>query len=97
MQTALEILRWINLAVWLVLLAYMLPGAGTAVGGKNLRRGDPMRLGIACICLVMIGGNLRWLFAADSLTLLATIHALAAAAGLYLIRLGLAYGRGPRI
>ena len=97
MDLTLELLRWLNLVIWIGLFLYMVPAARVAIIGKDTRRGDPMRLGVAFICLVMIGGNLRWLFAPDSKSLLAVIHVFAAAAGLYTARLANAYGRGPRI
>lgn len=97
MSTALDILRIANVLIWAGLLAFMFEGAKTAVIGKETRRGDPMRLGVAFVCLVMIGGNLRWLFAPESQTLLAVVHIMAAAVGLYIARLASAYGRGPRI
>lgn len=93
----LDILRWANVLIWTGLLIYMMPGAKTAIVGKDTRRGDPMRLGVSFVCLLMIGGNLRWIFAPESQTLLGVLHLIAAAVGLYIARLAKAYGRGPRI
>jgi hypothetical protein len=81
----LTALRIINVAVWSVLL------------GKDVRRGDPMRLGVAGVCLVIILGNLRWLLAPDNDGLFIAIYLLSALVGTYIIRLGMAYGRGPRL
>jgi hypothetical protein len=94
MMTALRLL---NLIIWGGLWVYMVPGAWSAVRGKEIRRGDPMRLGVAAVCVVMILGNLRWLFAPDSDSLFASIYALSAMVGIYIIRLAKAYGRGPKL
>lgn len=93
----LTALRVLNLVVWTVLLFYMLPSSRHAVFGKDMRRGDPMRLSVAAVCVVMILGNLRWLMAPGSQTLLAGITALSLAVGCFKIALARAYGRGPRI
>lgn len=93
----LTLLRILNLLIWSGLLLYMLPGAKSAIMGRDTRRGDPMRLGLSFVCLVIIGGNLRFLLAPDSDGLWMAIYLLSAAVGLYLIRLGNAYGRGPRL
>lgn len=97
MDDLLNILRVLNVAVWTGLLLYMLPGAKSAITGRDIRRGDPMRLGVSFVCLVMIGGNLRFLLAPDSDGLWLALYVMSAAVGLYIARLGKAYGRGPRI
>lgn len=88
-------LRILNLLIWSALLLYMAPGASHAVSGKDVRRGDPMRLGVGAVCLVMILGNLRWLMAPDSDALFAAVYVLNALVGAYLFRLAKSYGRGP--
>lgn len=93
----LTALRVINIVVWSGLLLYMIPGAHHAVTGKDVRRGDPMRLGVGAVCLVMLLGNLRWLLVPDSDLLFAAIYVLSAIVGLYVARLAHAYGRGPKL
>jgi hypothetical protein len=94
MLTALRIL---NIAIWTGLLAYMLPAARSAVTGRDTRRGDPMRLGVASVCLVIILGNIRWLIAPDSQPLFLALYVLTAIVGVYKIILARTYGRGPRL
>lgn len=90
-------LRVLNVAIWAGLLAYMVPGAWCAIRNREVRRGDPMRLGVACVCLIIIGGNLRFLLAPDSDALWIALYVMSAAVGLYIARLATAYGRGPKI
>jgi hypothetical protein len=90
-------LRILNIVIWGALFVYMQPAAWSAVRARDIRRGDPMRLGVASVCMVMILGNLRWLFAPDNDALFASIYVLSSVVGLYLIRLAYAYGRGPRL
>jgi hypothetical protein len=93
----LTVLRIANTVIWAALLAYMFKGAKAAVTGKGVRRADPMRLGISSVCLVMLLGNLRWLLAPDSDALFATVYVLNGIVGIYIIVLGYAYGRGPKL
>lgn len=90
-------LRILNLIVWLGLLIYMLPGAYNAVFGKQLRRGDPMRLAVLATAFVIIGFNLRWLLAPDNFDLWRALYVLSAVLGVYIARLAYAYGRGPNV
>lgn len=90
-------LRVINLLIWSGLFFYMLPGAWAALRGREVHRGDPMRLSVAMVSLVIIFGNLRFLFAADNEDLFAAIYVLCAAIGLYKFRLAHLYGRGPLV
>jgi hypothetical protein len=90
-------LRILNLVIWGALFVYMLPSAHHVVTGKDVRRADPMRLGVAAVCVVMVLGNIRWLLAPDNEMLFATIYALSAMVGVYKIILARAYGRGPRL
>lgn len=90
-------LRLLNLAVWGLLLLYMIPGAHHAITGKDVRRGDPMRLGVGVVSIVMVLGNIRWLAAPDNMNLLAAVHILALLAGLYIALLAKTYGRGPKL
>lgn len=93
----LDILRVVNVLIWTLLLLYMIPGAKNAIWGTDTRRGDPMRLGVAFVCLVMIGGNLRWLFAPDDRSMWVALYVMSAAVGLYIAKLAKAYGRGPLV
>jgi drug/metabolite transporter (DMT)-like permease len=93
----LTVLRIANVGIWAALLACMFTGARSAVTGKEVRRGDPMRLGLSAVCLVMILSNVRWLLMPESDALFAAIYVLSALVGLYVIMLGRAYGRGPRL
>jgi hypothetical protein len=93
----LTALRVANLIVWGALFIYMLPAARHAITGKDVRRADPMRLSVAAVCIVMILGNIRWLFAPDNQTLFASIYVLSAFVGVYKIILARTYGRGPKL
>lgn len=93
----LTALRVLNLFIWSGLLIYMAPGALHAITGRDVRRGDPMRLGVGAVCIVMILGNLRWLVAPDSEAMFAAMYVLSAVVGLYIARLAGAYGRGPKL
>ena len=90
-------LRVVNVLIWGALLIYMLPGAYSAAFGKAVRRGDPMRMGVAATCLVMIAANLRWLLAPDNVSLWAAVYVLSAAVAIYIAFLAKAYGRGGRL
>jgi hypothetical protein len=90
-------LRILNVVVWGIMLVYMIPGAWSAAFGKDLRRGDPMRLACLSTAFVMVGFNLRWLLAPDSIVLWQALYGLSAASGVYIILLARAYGRGPRV
>jgi hypothetical protein len=90
-------LRILNVIVWGGLIAFMLPGAWSAAFGKAVRRGDPMRLACLATGAVMVGFNLRWLLAPDSIILWQALYGLAAAVGVYIIMLARAYGRGPHV
>jgi hypothetical protein len=89
--------RILNIVIWLSMMIYMAPGAWSAVTGKALRRGDPMRLACFATAFVIVGFNGRWLLAPDSEMIWQTLYALSAAVGVYIIRLAHAYGRGPRV
>ena len=93
----LTVLRLANIAIWTGLLIYMLPSAKQAVSGKEVRRADPMRLSVASVCLLIILGNLRWLFAPDNEMLLGAVSVLSIIVGMFKIVLSRAYGRGPRL
>ncbi len=86
----------LNIAAWGLLLAYMLRfGAWAAVRGKSPRHGDPMRLGVAAVALVMLGFFLRRLIAPDSEIAFMSLAALSVLVAGYVARLARVYGRGP--
>lgn len=89
-------LRIINIAVWGIMLAYMLPGAWSATTARA-RYGDPMRLACALTAVVMLGFNLRALLAPEDELLWKTLLVLSAALALFILKLGRTYGRGPRL
>lgn len=93
----LTALRIANLLIWGFLFLYVLRGASHAVSGKETRRGDPMRLSIASVCIIMILGNIRWLMAPEDQGLFAVIYVLSAIVGIYKIVLARTYGRGPKL
>jgi hypothetical protein len=47
--------------------------------------------------IVMILGNLRWLFAPENMNLLGAVSMLSLLVGIYKIILARTYGRGPRL
>jgi hypothetical protein len=87
-------LRILNLAVWGIMMAYMLPGAWSALTSRA-RYGDPMRLACALTAIVMIGFNARALLVPDDLLLWKGLLALSAALAVFILKLGTTYGRGP--
>lgn len=86
-------LRIINLLCWGTMLAYMLPGAWSAVTSRA-RYGDPMRLACALTAVIVIGFNLRWLLVPDDQLLWKALLTLSAVVALFILRLGVTYGRG---
>lgn len=90
-------LRVLNLIVWGLMALYMTTGAWSAVFGANTRRGDAMRLACFATAIVMVGFNLRWLVAPDSIWTWQALYVLSAGLGCYILWLAHAYGRGPRV
>lgn len=90
-------LRILATVAWGLLALYMLPGAWSAARGRDTRRGDPMRLGVFATALVMIGFNLRWLFAPDSMLIWQMLYLLSAGDAVFIALLARAYGRGGRV
>lgn len=89
-------LRILNLIAWGVMLAYMLPGAWSATGGRA-RYGDPMRLACALTAFVFIGFNSYWLANANSAPrdpFMAALLVLSVALAVFILKLGRTYGRG---
>jgi hypothetical protein len=89
-------LRVINIIVWGVMLAYMLPGAWAATG-RGARYGDPMRLACALTAILFIAFNGYWLVnAANAPTdpFMTALLVLSAALAVFILKLGRTYGRG---
>lgn len=86
-------LRILNLITWGIMLSYMLPGAWSATTSRA-RYGDPMRLACVLTAVVMIGFNLRALLAPDDELLWKALLVLSAALAVFILKLGLTYGRG---
>lgn len=93
----MTVLRIISTLVWAALLLYMLPAAWAAIARTHTRRGDPVRLGMAIICLTTMGFNLRWLIAPQSELTWKVLYVLSALAAVYHIILARVYGRGVRM
>jgi hypothetical protein len=89
----MTVLRIINLVCWGAMLAYMLPGAWASLG-RRARYGDPMRLACALTGFVVIGFNLRWLIAPNDVVLWKGLLVLSSALAIFILHLGLTYGRG---
>lgn len=77
-------LRWICLILWAAAAISLAPGAFRYARGRYEAR-DEFRTALFFTALVMIGGMIRWLFAADSLPSLAGVHALTAALAAYVL------------
>ncbi len=90
-------LRIINVILWSGVLLYMLPAAWNAAFGKQVRRGDPMRLGVFATSFVMISFFARWLIAPESILTWQALHVLAAAVAIYIGFLARSYGRGDHV
>lgn len=90
----MTVLRLINLAVWLAVLAYMLPGAWAAARIKLVRAGDPMRLAVAVLAVLICGFTLRPMIAPNSDALWAGLYVLSIAGGAYVAWVARGYGRG---
>lgn len=93
----LTALRILNLLIWVGLFVCVFSGARSAITGKDVHRGDPWRLSVAAVCVVIILGNLRWLLAPNNAALFASVYALTGIVGIYKIILARVYGRGPRL
>ncbi len=90
-------LRILTIIAWGLLLLYMAPGAWSAARGKATRHGDPMRLGVALVCLLMIGFVGRWLIAPNVQSIHLTLYGLAILTAGYIAWLARGYGRGPKL
>lgn len=97
MTDLLTVLRVLNILIWGALFAFVVGGAWTAIRGKDVRRSDPWRLGVAAVSAFIILGNLRWILAPDSDALFRAIYMMGAIVGLYKIYLVCTYGRGPKL
>lgn len=91
-------LRYLNIVIYGVLLAYMARGA-IASATCHARFGDPMRLACALTAVLLIAFNAYWLLGpaastAPSDTLMNGLLILSAALGCFILKLGMTYGRG---
>ncbi len=87
----------LNVIAWGALLIYMIPGAWSAARGMAARRGDPMRLGVAIVALLMSSFFLRRLLAPGSDVAFNILSVLSIVTACYIAFLAHAYGRGPRL
>lgn len=97
MSDLLTALRIICSIGWGLLAVYMATGAATAAFGSRIRRGDPMRLAVFVTAIIICGFSLRHLLDPDNEALWALLYGLSAADAVFIWRLGVAYGRGPRV
>jgi uncharacterized membrane protein YeiH len=89
---------WIStLVVWIVVGIYAFRGAFSAAVFASHRRGDPMRLAVFLVAVIMAGGTLRWILAPDNETLWKAVYVVAVLTAIYIVRLMHAYGRGPDV
>lgn len=83
--------------IWSVVLLFASRSAFAAAFLKSERRGDPMRLATWLVALVMVCGSLRWILLPDNETLWKAVWVVASITGFYVLRLMIAYGRGPEV
>lgn len=83
--------------IWLSALLYAAPAVWQMLTGKPVHRGDPVRLAVFITAVVIVAGCLRWLFAPESMQILAAIFVLLIADGFYILHLMRSYGRGERL
>ena len=88
-------LRLVALIAWGAMFAFMAPGAFSVMRRTHMRRGDPMRLACATTAIVFMGYQLRFLILPDNESLRYLLHVASAANAVFVVRLGVAYGRGP--
>lgn len=94
----MDALRIANLIVWGVfMLPFMASGAWSAMSGREMRRGDPMRLACFATGLIICGFNVRGMIAPDDELSRVILYLLSIADGVFIMLLARAYGRGPRV
>ncbi len=87
-----------NICAWGSLLVYMLlRGAWAALRGKAPRHGDPMRVGVAAVAVVMLGFFVRRLVAPNSDLAFNSLAVLSILVAAYVASLARTYGRGPKL
>lgn len=91
----MTMLRILSFLAWFGMAVFMASGAWAAATRRRERHGDAMRLACFATAFVVCGFNLRWLITPDSLFAWRLLHVLSIAVALYIIKLGLRYGRGP--
>jgi hypothetical protein len=90
------LLRLINLAGWLLVLAYMAPAVLGILRGKP-RDGDPARLIYAAFALLVVGFNLRFLALPESVVFHWGLLILSIVVAGFTLRAARAYGRGTHV
>lgn len=89
-------LRIVNLAAWLMVLAYMAPAVVGILRGKP-RGGDPARLIYAAFALLVVGFNLRFLALPESVAFHWGLLILSIVVAGFTLRAARAYGRGTHV
>ena len=93
----MTLLAYAALAVWACVLIYMASGAWAAARGRQVRRGDPMRLACFITAAVFVGYVLRGLFWPGEVASGAALRLASMADAIYILSLGRAYGRGEHV
>lgn len=91
----LTALRVLNVLIWGGMAVFMARGAWAQATKREVRRGDPMRLACFATGIVVAGFCLRWLILPENDAVFVMLYLLAAAVGVYIVKLGRDYGRGP--
>lgn len=84
------------LLIWAAALVYALPGALGAFG-KQPRRGDAMRAGVAAVAAMVVFGSLLRLLVPDSQSLIAALFVYVSGVGCFVLWLMRSYGRGGHV
>ncbi len=86
----------LNIGAWGALFVYMMVrGAWSAVLRRSPRHGDPMRVGVAAVCILMLGFFIRRLLAPESEIVFMSLAALSILVAGFVAQLARSYGRGP--
>jgi hypothetical protein len=89
---------WIvNSILYGALFFSALPGAWAAVTGRETRLGDPVRLFILSVAVMMAGFSLRWLVAPANEPAWQALYLLSAVNAVYGFIILCSYGRGPHV
>lgn len=93
----MDALRIITSVVWTTMIVYMAPGAWAALRGRNVHRGDPMRLACLLTGLMVVGFSVRHLLFPENMLTWVGLYIFSISVALYIIALARAYGRGPHV